>query len=132
MGEKDNAGKHEKKVDQEWKQRARSEKEAASERRDESTTQAPPRPTFNMLISGIATDALVSLGIVKNPITGKQERNLKLAQYSIDLLQLLEEKTKGNLDDSEKHFLETALYDLRMKFISAASEQGSEKPQGGE
>jgi hypothetical protein len=132
MGEKNNVGEHEKKVDEEWKQRARSEKEAASERRAESTTKGLPRPTFNMLISGIVTDALVSLGVVENPITGEQERNLKLAQYSIDLLQLLEEKTKGNLEDSEKHFLETALYDLRMKFVSAVSEQGSEKTQAGE
>ena len=127
MAEKDNGGIYEKKVDEEWKQRARVEKEAAADRRAESTAQPPPRPTFNMLVTGIATDALVSLGLVDNPITGKKERDLRLAQHSIDLLQLLEEKTKGNLEDGEKRLLESVLYDLRMKFVSAVSERRGEE-----
>jgi hypothetical protein len=134
----DDLGKFEKKVDEEWKQRARAEKEAvpkappesqASGRRGEPAAQPPPPPTFNMLITGIATDALVSLGVIDNPLTGKKERNLTLARHFIDLLQMLEEKTKGNLDEGEQRYIESALHDLRMQFVSTVSQQGSAELQ---
>jgi len=138
MVAEDNVGKFEKKVDEEWKQRARAEKEAgstsppgveASGRRGEPSAKSAPPPTFNMLITGIATDALVSLGVIENPLNGKKERNLTLAQHFIELLQLLEEKTKGNLDEGEQRYIESALHDLRMQFVSVVSQQGSAETQ---
>ncbi len=127
MPDQESLGSQEKRVDEEWKQRARAEKQAAAGRQGQAPPGPPPRPTFSMLVTGIASDALISLGVVENPLTGKKERNLGLARHFIDLLQLLEEKTGGNLDIGEKRMLESVLYDLRMKFVSAASEKGSEK-----
>ena len=141
MAAGDNVGKFEKKVDEEWKRRARAEKEEdskeppkaeASGARTEPSGRPPPPPTFNMLITGIATDALVSLGVIENPLTGKKEQNLTLAQHFIGLLQLLEEKTKGNLDEAEQSYIGAALHDLRMQFVSAVSQQGSAETQKGE
>ena len=126
----DSSGKFQKKVDEEWKQRARSEKASQKQPQQEAPpTQLPP-PSLNMLVSGIVADALVSLGAVKNPVTGKQTKDLKTAQHLIDLLQILKEKTKGNLDEGEEQFIESALYELRMRFVSTVAEPAS--PKSGE
>ncbi len=75
--------------------------------------------TFSTLIISIASNAIVSLGLEKNPQTGKVEKNLDLASYSIDLLIVLRDKTKNNLTESEKNYLEAIVQDLQMKFIQA-------------
>ena len=54
-----------------------------------------------------------------NPLTGKTEKSLDQAKYMIDLLQLLKDKTAGNLDKDEQNLLNGCLYDLRMKYVEA-------------
>ena len=61
--------------------------------------------------------ALQALGEVPNPLTGKAEKDLLQAKYSIDILNLLKEKTKGNLEEEETKILDEVLYGLRMRFV---------------
>jgi hypothetical protein len=75
--------------------------------------------TFSTLVISIASSAVVNLGLEKNPQTNKIEKNLPVAQYSIDLLVLLRDKTKNNLSDAEKNYLDAIIQDLQMKFIQA-------------
>src|SRR5256885_10923031 len=84
-----------------------------------------PRLDFNALVLSLGSSALIHLGEAPDPVTGKtQEPDLGLAQQSIDLLVLLQEKTRGNLSEEEAHFLDTLLYDLRVRYVAAAGRPG--------
>jgi hypothetical protein len=74
---------------------------------------------FSTLVISIASSAVVALGLEKNPQTGKIEKNPEMAQYSIDLLVLLKEKTKNNLSPNEQNYLDAIIQDLQLKFIQA-------------
>ena len=74
---------------------------------------------FSTLVLSIASSAVMNLGLEKNPQTQKADKNLPLAQFSIDLLVLLREKTKGNLSETEKHNLDAIIQDLQMKYVGA-------------
>ena len=78
-----------------------------------------PEINFSTFVLSLATSVQVHLGVVANPVTGKQEKDLDLAKQTIDILGVLQEKTKGNLADDEGRLLEHVLYDLRMIFIEA-------------
>jgi hypothetical protein len=74
---------------------------------------------FSTLIISIASSAVVNLGLEKNPQTNKIEKNLSVAQYSIDLLVLLKDKTKNNLTAHEQNYLDAIIQDLQLKFVQA-------------
>ncbi len=78
-----------------------------------------PEAKFTILVSSLATQVLVSLGQIENPLSKKTEVDLKSAKFSIDLLQMLSDKTRGNLTDVEKRYLEGVLYKLRMGYVEA-------------
>ncbi|MEM8884789.1 MAG: DUF1844 domain-containing protein [Planctomycetota bacterium] len=78
-----------------------------------------PEPSLEVILSTFATQAAVALGQVPNPVTQKTETDLEQAKYAIDLLQVLEEKTKGNRNESEEALLTDVLYKLRMIYIDA-------------
>jgi hypothetical protein len=78
----------------------------------------PMEPDFLKYIQGFVTQIMIHLGEVENPLQGKKTVSLDLAKYSIDLLDLIRQKTKGNLTEEEEKFLNGALYDLRMKFVA--------------
>ena len=85
-----------------------------------SQTDAPARVDFSELIMGFSSAALFYLGSV--PIKDKKEPeiNLPLARQNIDILEMLQEKTKGNLSDEENALLSHVMKDLRLKFIEAS------------
>jgi hypothetical protein len=86
---------------------------AAAERRD-----APPLPLmFSTFILSLSTQALAHLGEIPNPIDGRIVTDLLAAKQMIDILGILKEKTKGNLDSSESGLLDSVLYDLRLKYV---------------
>ena len=62
--------------------------------------------------------ALMLLGEVPNPVTGKKEADLDQAKYIIDMMSMLKDKTKGNLSKDEDRLVEQALYELQMKFAA--------------
>ncbi len=94
---------------------------------------------FIQLVMMFQGMALQNLGKVMNPMTNQIERNLEQAKNMIDLLGMLDEKTKGNLTDNEQRLLEHALFELRMNYIDelkkdeasdkAPEEQASEEEQ---
>jgi hypothetical protein len=94
------------------------EKEAQKEARKE---QPPPVPevTFSAFVYSLSTSALVHLGEIPEPVTEKMDKNLPLAKQTIDILGILQEKTKGNLTQEEENLLNSFLYDLRMRYVKA-------------
>jgi hypothetical protein len=106
-----------KSVDENWKRRVQSEKA-----QEEEAPPAAPPPDFLGLVTMLASEALVGLGAVPHPATGKPEPNLDHAQMIIGLLEMLEAKTKGNLTPEEDSGLKTVLSELRLAFVRATSE----------
>ena len=76
-----------------------------------------PEASFSLFVSSLVTQALFSLGEVENPFSKTIEQNLDQAKFTIDTLQIIKDKTSGNLTDDETKLLETALYDLRMRYV---------------
>jgi predicted nucleotide-binding protein len=72
---------------------------------------------FLQLILMFQTAALQQMGKLANPLTQKVEKDLEQAKLSIDILGMLEEKTKGNLSEEEKKFLDHVLFELRMNYL---------------
>lgn len=86
---------------------------------------ARPAPaSFTVLCAGIAAQVQVGLGLLAHPVTGKTGVDLPTAKHGIDLLEMLEAKSKGNLDAGESSFLAGALHHLRMAFVEATRSRG--------
>ncbi len=121
-----------KRVDESWKEQAEREKRDApgakpsgpAPSRDTTEAAKPaeglPEARFDVFISGIAMEALVALGEMPHPATRKQSVSLPQAKYLIDLLGVLEEKTRGNLSADEEKVFKDALYQLRMRYLAKA------------
>jgi len=75
------------------------------------------KPTFLTLIQMFQLEGMVALGKMLNPATGELARNLEHARYVIDILEVLQLKSQGNLADDEKRFLEQTLSNLRLNFV---------------
>ncbi|MCA9573576.1 MAG: DUF1844 domain-containing protein [Myxococcales bacterium] len=73
--------------------------------------------SFSSFIGSLFGSAMVNLGEAEDPMTRKKSVDLMLARNTIDLLGVLKEKTKGNLDDEEGRLLDSVLYECRTKFI---------------
>ena len=87
---------------------------------EKSTQKSLPRipeSSFSLFVSSLVTQALFSLGEVENPFSKTIEQNLDQAKFTIDTLQIIKDKTSGNLTDDETKLLDTALYDLRMRYV---------------
>lgn len=76
-----------------------------------------PPMDFTTFCLSLASSAMIHLGHAPLPETGKVEKSLPLAKQTIDILVLLEEKTRGNLTAEESKLLSTVLYDLRMRYV---------------
>lgn len=108
------------KVDESWKARGEGERQSEAAPSAADKTRPPlPEPSLKTFVSGLAGQVLINLGLFEDPTTGKEEKNLEQAKYSIDLLEILKEKTKGNLTDEEEKLINTILYDLRMRYVEA-------------
>jgi len=131
-------------VDNDWKEQVALEQETAEESEpvapgsdDDSTVDAsadasvagaddsknnlpePPPASFSVLISMLFTQAMAMLGQMPDPGTGESKVNKPFAKHYIDTLEMLESKTKGNLDDQESAMLNEALHALRMMYVDA-------------
>ena len=83
------------------------------------TDFAMPKISFSTFIMSLNASVLVNLGLETDPTTGAKSSNLPLARQTIDILGMLEEKTRGNLEDDEKRLLTHMLYELRLLYIKA-------------
>ncbi|HMB31908.1 MAG TPA: DUF1844 domain-containing protein [Desulfohalobiaceae bacterium] len=84
---------------------------------DTSENDPLPKVDLNTFILSLSSSALVQLGDVPEPETGTIMKNLSLARHTIDILAMLEEKTKGNLKPDEDDLLKNILFELRMKYV---------------
>jgi hypothetical protein len=82
-----------------------------------ATEESLPGVDFATFVLSLSHSALVHMGEAPSPETGKVERELTLARQTIDVIAMLEEKTKGNLTGDEERMLGQILFDLRMRFV---------------
>jgi hypothetical protein len=85
----------------------------------------PAQVDFGTFVLSLGSSALVHLGEISHPETEQARENLLLARQTIDLLAMLEEKTRGNLTDDETRFLRDLLADLRLKFVEKSRGAGA-------
>jgi hypothetical protein len=132
-------------VDEDWKSQAEAEKErlarqeqaaspktggagpagpAAAPGGDEAAPEADagrlPPASFVTMVNEMLAQILFALGESPDPATGRRYRDLEVAKHYIDTLAVLERKTRGNLTEEEKRMLDTALYQVRMRYVQAA------------
>ncbi len=90
-------------------------------KRDTSVEPRLPEINFSTFILSLNSSALVQLGLIEDPGTGEMDKNLPIAKQTIDILGMLDEKTKGNLTVDESMMLKNMLYDLRMLYVREKS-----------
>ena len=78
---------------------------------------------FSTFVISLSTQALMHLGEISNPLTGKVEKDVAVAKQMIDIIGVLREKTRGNLDQGEEQLMEDVLYDLRMRYVEAVKKR---------
>ena len=110
-------------IDDDWKEQARREKEEADRQTREQAQQTIPEPSILELVQMLVMQVSVGLGGMQDPQTGQQiPPSLPLAKHYIDLLEVLKNKTKGNLDENEQKIVDGTLHELRMAFVQIVSE----------
>ena len=85
---------------------------------DRNDSPILPEVTFSTFVLSLASSALVHLGEVPNPETGGTSRNEALARNAIDVLTMLDDKTRNGLTPEESKLMRDVLYELRMKFVA--------------
>lgn len=86
-------------------------------------TKSEPNVSFASFLVSLGSSALVHLGEVDDPGTKSPNKDLELARHTIDVLTILKDKTRGNLDEDEGKLLDALLFDLRTKYLEATGEE---------
>jgi len=116
-------------IDEDWKKEAQKEKETLAAREETEKKDAEeedkhrgplPKGNFAALISMLTTQALFALGVLQVKGQEKKEPDLEMAKYNIDMLETLQEKTKGNLTEEEQTVLANTLNEIRMAYVKLA------------
>ena len=82
-----------------------------------------PPLDFSTFLLSLSSTALYQMGLVADPTTGELATpDRTIAQHTIDTLELLREKTRGNLDDDEAKLFDTLIYEIRMHFVNLPSD----------
>ncbi len=79
-----------------------------------------PKMDFPTLVLSLTTTAMLQMGLVPDPATQKVEKNLPAARQTIDILEILKDKTQGNLQPDETRLLDRCLHDLKMSFVESS------------
>ncbi len=87
---------------------------------------------FYSLIYSFQMQTWMSLGKIKNPVTDKIERDLNAAQMTIDIIDMIKEKTKNNLNEQESKFIEQVLADLKLNYVQESSRKEESNEAKGE
>jgi len=125
-------------IDADWKQEAAQEKERLADEekkaKKEGAAQPPGEMGFVDLLNLVAMQAAIALGGMKTPDGQQVPPNPQMAKYHIDLLDVLQQKTKGNLTPDEKRVLDQVVYELRMQFAQSTTGQAPPPaaPEGGQ
>ena len=98
-----------------------------SDRNDLSEAELYKALFVNLVVS-LASSAMQHMGKIVNPATGKAEIDLEAAQSTIDMMDMLEVKTRGNRDDEEERLLRNAISSLQLNFVETAQAAPADKP----
>ncbi len=115
--EEERAEKEEEKAESSEEEAQAPESEDAAASGEDAESFQLPEINFATFIFSLNSSVLVHLGIIDDPASGKKVKNLVLAKQTIDILGMLEEKTRGNLTEDEESMLKNMLYDLRMIYV---------------
>lgn len=127
-------------IDSDWKNQAAAEKEKLTAQEQKSpkgkagAAREMPEPDFKSLLGTLVTQAILYMGGFPDPQTGRAIVSLEYAQFHIDLIETLEQKTKGNITVEEASELKQVLHELRMRFVelgAAVAEMAAERARGG-
>ena len=88
-------------------------------RESEERREELPSINFSTFIISLSTQALMHLGEIGHPVTGEVEKDVAVAKQTIDIIGMLGEKARGNLDETEEQLVKEVLYNLRMKYVEA-------------
>lgn len=109
-------------VDSDWKDQAEREKnELANDAAAEPERGEMPPADFITHCASLATQAMIFMGAIANPMTGKADVDHQQARYVIDVLSMLKEKTAGNLKDDEQNTLDSLIGELKLIWVQATS-----------
>jgi hypothetical protein len=97
--------------------------EAQDSHTHEASSEALPEINFSTFVISLSTQVLMHLGEVPSPLSGKVESDVPAAKQMIDLLAMLREKTRGNLNANEDRLMQDILFDLRMKYVEAVKKR---------
>jgi hypothetical protein len=129
-----------KKIDESWKEQVEKEKHTPPVEKPQTVraqnsaapqpqepapdgskpSEEPADPAFAQFVSSLAMQAMMGLGEMPNPVTRLAQEDLGQAKAMIDMLGMLQKKTRGNLNSEEAAFIDGVLYELRMKYVSKA------------
>ena len=98
-------------------EKEKNKRKQTKKKKPEEKPEILPPLDFSSLVLPFYTQAVINLGLAKDPLTNKEEENLELAMRSIDLLELLKKTTKGNLKPEEEKFLDACLHQLRTVYM---------------
>ncbi len=84
---------------------------------------------FLVLIGSLELEAMIGMGKLKHPLTDKIERDMDRAKHAIDMLEMLQARTKGNLSDEEYRYLDNMLFTLRRNYIDEVATERKVEPQ---
>lgn len=98
---------------------AKENENTIDDKKEKENEQKEFHLTFETYIMQLATQGFIALGLIPNPINNKTEMDIRSAKYLIDLLEIIEEKTKNNLTENEANLMKNYLYELRMKYVQA-------------
>jgi Domain of unknown function (DUF1844) len=124
-------------IDEDWKSQVQAEKEAAAHQPKPASAkpqaggepQMPPA-SLEMLVTTLVTEAMISLGQIAHPHTGETVFQPQQAKYLIDTIEVLREKTQGNVTPDETQMMEQLLHQLRLAYVqlTAASPGQADAP----
>jgi hypothetical protein len=97
-----------------------AEGDMAAGERGAADASSFPAVDFHTFVLSLGSSALLHLGELEHPEGGEVEKDLPLAKHTIDILSMLEQKTKGNLTSAEEKLIESLLYDLRLRYVNAS------------
>lgn len=115
-------------IDSDWKAEAQRDKERLAQKAETAPKAAAaggpggmPPANFETLISTLVTQALFALGAIADPRSGQRHLDVDLARHHIDMLGVIQEKTKGNLTEEEANMIASASYELRSRYIQVST-----------
>ncbi len=82
-----------------------------------------PEINFAAFILSLSSSAMLHFGDIEDPVSGKKERNLTIAKQTIDMIDMLREKTKGNLTKDEEGLMENILYELKLRYVKESGKE---------